>query len=988
MAMGDETLDSSGQDVPILRAFCQTGEYFREKGDLEKAEAQLREALQLQSNHLAARLMLASILVDNERLDEGLQELEEACRIDEDAARTPMVKALLKKGGNLDEAGQDERALHAYERVLQLVPEDEVAQERISAIWKNRAEKALQADDLDLAISAYEQAGLADEVAKVKTERRRRAIEQAAAEAQKQEQREDWQEACTSYRWLIDEDPQNESWPLALKRAELETKLQDRYAKAADALQRSEWAAAIDLLIEVLTVRPDYKDSASRLAEAVDETRKDEKKSDPAAQHTQDESSQPARHALGDVLKLNPDDAAGLQWEQDPDRRERIRQKKAELYDAAMTMWKGGEIHGALSHLEQLMRLDKEAPETDPEGGVAYADFYQRVRQEHAAIEKALRQGRSRMGDGQFSEALQLCDQYLEKYPGHTLFQALRLDTQDRERQALSSYIAEVDRQITKEPDLDKRVSILEQALNKFPEEPHFSKALRDIRKRLDLVASIVVKAGVNEENGRFEEALEQWETVRSIQPDYPGLEIERERIVRRLGQQVAEETSTPATLRTDSGEKDQGEGSPSTLSTQTEVKSAGEQVANGSVSVLPPETGRADTESGVVEDAPDARSPGAPPGTAEGLTSDAQPLPRRLAEVGRLVVTALAKRPLWFFAGAATLAVALAVFFWTSTPQEKPVVLPVPVSLSTIPAGARLTVDDQTCVTPCQISLASGTYELEARLDGYYPLKRSIYTEAPPAEALALKPMPTLFRIETDLDSGAVKLDDVVAGELVDGVFQTEFDEPGEHTISLLSEKSSATIVVRTAHGKAPRLVGSVEERKLPAVLVVSFGKIGQVYGSGGGKAMVTLNGDPVGELGSEPLELPSLEKGSHALRFSEGKLAGIMLLDVGPEPAATLFVPPSVSAAQEYGTLEVLAREPNGNFIPEGVVVIAGGTYRKPRREDLRKGRRAPYLFPGTYEVHVVGEGYQPSASKEIEISRGMYNLNYALRGAPEEG
>ena len=50
---------------------------------------------------------------------------------------------------------------------------------------------------------------------------------------------------------MIDEDPQNESWPLALKRAELETKLQDRYAKAADALQRGEWAFAIDLLIEV-----------------------------------------------------------------------------------------------------------------------------------------------------------------------------------------------------------------------------------------------------------------------------------------------------------------------------------------------------------------------------------------------------------------------------------------------------------------------------------------------------------------------------------------------------------------------------------------------------------------------------------------------------------------------------------------------------------------------------------------------------------------
>ncbi len=272
--MPDEILGSLGQGVPILQAFCRTGEYYREKGDLEKAEAQLREALQLESNHLTARLMLASIFVDNERLDEGLQELEEACRVDEQAARPPMVKALLKKGEDLDQAGQEERALHTYERVLQLSPGDVTAHQRISVIWQNRAAEALQAEDLELAISAYERAGLSDEVAKVKTERRRRAIEQAAAAAQVQEQREDWQEACASYRWLIDEDPQNESWPLALKRAELETKLQDRYAKATDALQGSEWASAIDLLLEVLTVRPDYKDSASRLAKAVNKSRK------------------------------------------------------------------------------------------------------------------------------------------------------------------------------------------------------------------------------------------------------------------------------------------------------------------------------------------------------------------------------------------------------------------------------------------------------------------------------------------------------------------------------------------------------------------------------------------------------------------------------------------------------------------------------------------------------------------------------------------
>ena len=334
--MGDEILDSSGQDAPILQAFCQTGEYYREKGELEKAEAQLREALQLESNHLAARLMLASIFVDSERLDEGLQELEEACRIDEEAARTPMVKALLKKGENLDQAGQDQGALHVYERVLKLQPGDEAARRRISAIWKNRAEEALQAEDLDVAISAYERAGLPHEVAKVKRERRRRTIEQAATAAKMNEQQEDWQQACSRYQWLVDEDPQNESWAQALKRAELETKLQDRYAKAVDALQRSEWASGIDLLIEVLTVRPDYQDAASRLAEAVNKTRNDEEKPDPAPQPSRDSHVESAEQPSLDESSRLPPKRADLDTKlRDRDARELLARQRRGVYDRA-----------------------------------------------------------------------------------------------------------------------------------------------------------------------------------------------------------------------------------------------------------------------------------------------------------------------------------------------------------------------------------------------------------------------------------------------------------------------------------------------------------------------------------------------------------------------------------------------------------------------------------------------------------------------------
>ncbi len=135
---------------------------------------------------------------------------------------------------------------------------------------------------------------------------------------------------------MVDEDPQNESWPQALKRAEVETKLQDRYAKAVDALQRSEWASAIDLLIEVLTVRPDYKDSASRLAEAVNKTRNDEEKPDPAPQPSRESQVESAEHpSQNESSPLAPKRADLDTKLQDRDARELVARQRRGSYKRA-----------------------------------------------------------------------------------------------------------------------------------------------------------------------------------------------------------------------------------------------------------------------------------------------------------------------------------------------------------------------------------------------------------------------------------------------------------------------------------------------------------------------------------------------------------------------------------------------------------------------------------------------------------------------------
>ena len=81
-------------------------------------------------------------------------------------------------------------------------------------------------------------------------------------------------------------------------------------------------------------------------------------------------------------------------------------------------------------------------------------------------------------------------------------------------------------RRVEAEPDLDRRVNILKEASERYPDEPHFQQSLRLIRDRRDLVNSIVAKARQYEERGQFGESLGQWDILRSIYAQYPGIEL------------------------------------------------------------------------------------------------------------------------------------------------------------------------------------------------------------------------------------------------------------------------------------------------------------------------------------------------------------------------------------------------------------------------------------------------------------------------------
>ena len=254
-----------------------------------------------------------------------------------------------------------------------------------------------------------------------------------------------------------------------------------------------------------------------------------------------------ARDALQRILQRRPKEPRALQLLSEVNRREqeclRTRQEKEQLYRAAVEAGRRGDISFALSKLERVLELDRRfADPAVPDRAATYQNLYQELRSEHEGIQSAYAEARRELETGNFSAALSLCTDQLTRYPEYALFQALKLDIEEKSRQAISARIAETNRKVDAEPDLDRRIAILEEAVRTCPGEPHFEQLLQRTRDKYKLVESIVARARTHEQQMQFGEALSQWEILKTIYDRYPGLSMEIDRVSHRREQHLRNE--------------------------------------------------------------------------------------------------------------------------------------------------------------------------------------------------------------------------------------------------------------------------------------------------------------------------------------------------------------------------------------------------------------------------------------------------------------
>ncbi len=314
--------------------------------------------------------------------------------------------------------------------------------------------------------------------------------------------------------------------------------------------EQEEYPLALQKIREVLQLDPENA-AALSLRSNIESNRAEQKIEEwfrLARQHMDNNAYGHARQALQNVLQLKPDEKRASQLLSEVDRREqeylKVRKEKEEVYQAALEAWQKGEVSTALNKLDRVLELDRRAPEsTNPDQPATFQNIYNQVRSEHDAIKNSYAEARMHLADRNFTLALEVCDRFLAKYPGHALFQSLKFDVEEQQRQDLSAYIAQIDSRVEAEPDLDRRVNILKEALDRYAGEVHFERSLRLMREKRDLVNQIVTRARLYEERGHFVEALGQWEILQTIYSRYPGLSFEMERVIKRREQQALSES-------------------------------------------------------------------------------------------------------------------------------------------------------------------------------------------------------------------------------------------------------------------------------------------------------------------------------------------------------------------------------------------------------------------------------------------------------------
>ncbi|GEM_PF-4716645 len=238
-------------------------------------------------------LKRAAVLSECGQTDQAVTELELAYQVAPGQVYLPLAWALVAQARSFQEQGDEDGALAACQRALEVFPAEQTAREIVTSIHVHRGDRALARRDLSAALMAYRQAGDRLRIEEVEARQRRRQavirqieaegvsipsgpdavekIEQYLNQGQEYVATAEWQVALTAFERGLEFYHPYEEW------AEPADELGDRYrqlklgqwyAQAMLHLSDQHWDAAINVLELLTQYDPDFLDVEARLAQA------------------------------------------------------------------------------------------------------------------------------------------------------------------------------------------------------------------------------------------------------------------------------------------------------------------------------------------------------------------------------------------------------------------------------------------------------------------------------------------------------------------------------------------------------------------------------------------------------------------------------------------------------------------------------------------------------------------------------------------------
>jgi serine/threonine protein kinase len=343
-------------------------------------------------------------------------------------------------------------------------------------------------------------------------------------------------------------DPDMPALRTAIDQAVRDKSIRELLESARTRFEEEEYPLALQKIQEVLDLDPSNVDAITIKSKI--ERHRSEKQLGTwfqlVRQHVDSGHFSQARQGIDEIFRISPSDARARELLREISRREQedqqLQGEKERLYEAAVANYRGGEISTAMNKLERALELARQARGTTPGGTDAqYEALYKQIRQEYELAQEQYRRGRQLLEARDYAQVIALCEAHLAKNSGDPMFQALKLEAEEMERQEQTAAIGDVNRRLDSETDLERKLGILEEASEKYPKEPHFKQSLKLLRDRRDLVSSIVARGHQFEERGLISESIAQLEIVRNIYPQQPGLEVDLQRLHQQLDEMARE---------------------------------------------------------------------------------------------------------------------------------------------------------------------------------------------------------------------------------------------------------------------------------------------------------------------------------------------------------------------------------------------------------------------------------------------------------------